>query len=102
MENIVENTSDIRSHRTSITPSGYFGDGKENIVEIENLLTEEENEYLLNFIKGNQIWDQGQDVRNENGTIIYQHNVWADRVATRKSVDESDPTISPMLESIIQ
>jgi len=102
MENTVENPSDIRKHRTSITPSGYFGNGKENIVEIENLLTEEENEYLLNFIKNNEVWDQGQDVKNENGTIIYQHNVWANRVATRKSLDESDPAVSVMLESIIE
>ncbi len=102
MDNTVENSSDIRKHRTSITPSGYFGNGPENIVEIENLLTEEENEYLLNFIKGNQVWDQGQDVRNENGTIIYQHNVWADRVATKKSLDESDPNVSVMLNTIIQ
>lgn len=96
------NPSDIRLHRTSITPSGYFGTGAENIVEVEDFLTEEECEYLLNYIKNNNIWDGGQDVVNENGTIIYQHDVWKDRVATRASLDKGDPKVGIMLEQIIE
>lgn len=95
------NPSDIRDHRTSITPSGYFGSGPEQIVEIENFLTDEECEYLLNFAKTNNVWDGGQDVYNENGTIIYQHSVWADRVATEESLEKSDSNVIPMLNVII-
>lgn len=93
--------SDIREHRTSITPSGYFGSGPEHIVEIENFLTDGECEYLLGFTKNNNVWDPGQDVYNENGTIIYQHNVWKDRVATRASLEKTDPVVVTMLEAII-
>jgi hypothetical protein len=96
-----ENMSDIREHRTSITPSGYFGSGPEHIVEIENFLTDGECEYLLGFTKNNNVWDPGQDVYNENGTIIYQHNVWKDRVATRASLEKTDPVVVTMLEAII-
>lgn len=96
------NESDLRTHRVSITPSGYFGSSKDNIVEVEDLLTEEECEYLLNYIKNNEIWDGGQDVHNENGTIIYQHDVWANRVATRASLDKGDPQVGIMLEKIIE
>jgi len=94
--------SDIRDHRTSITPSGYFGSGKEHIVEVENFLTDEECEYLLNYTKNNTIWDGGEDVYNENGTIIYQHNVWKDRVATKASLEKGDPKVVTMLEKIIE
>lgn len=93
--------SDIREHRTSITPSGYFGSGPEHIVEIENFLTDGECEYLLGFTKNNNVWDPGQDVYNENGTIIYQHNVWKDRVATKASLEKTDPVVVTMLEGII-
>jgi hypothetical protein len=96
-----ENMSDIREHRTSITPSGYFGSGPEHIVEIENFLTDGECEYLLGFTKNNNVWDPGQDVYNENGTIIYQHNVWKDRVATKASLEKTDPVVVTMLEGII-
>lgn len=96
-----ENISDIRDHRTSITPSGYFGSGPEHIVEIENFLTDGECEYLLSFTKNNNVWDPGQDVYNENGTIIYQHNVWKDRVATKASLEKTDPVVVTMLEGII-
>jgi hypothetical protein len=37
----------------SITPSGYFGSDKKNIVAIENFMTEEEKNILYNFAKNN-------------------------------------------------
>lgn len=92
---------DIRTSRESITPSGYFGGCKENIVEIENFLTEEECDYLLLFAKGNTVWDVTKSAVNENGNVIYDADVWKDRVATRKSLDEANPAVAPMLENII-
>lgn len=96
-----DNISDIRNHRTSITPSGYFGNSPEHIVEIENFLTDEECDYLLEFAKRNTVWDAGDDVYNENGTIIYDHDVWRDRVATKRSLDKIGPEVVEMLEVII-
>jgi hypothetical protein len=96
-----KNISDIREDRTSITPSGYFGAGRENIVEIENFLTDEECEYLLEFAKTNTVWDPGSDVFNDNGTIIYQHDVWKDRVATKRSLEQTSSEVVEMLENII-
>ena len=37
----------VRYARKSITPSGYFGNSPDNIVEIEDFMTIEEQEYLL-------------------------------------------------------
>lgn len=91
----------IRTARQSITPSGYFGSGPEMIQELENFLTEEECDYLLNFAKTNQIWDITKSAWNENGNIIYDHRVWENRVATLKSLSESDPKVVEMLYDII-
>ena len=57
----------VRYSRKSITPSGYFGASPDNIVEIENFITEEEQEYLLNFAKSNVMWDVTESQWNENG-----------------------------------
>jgi hypothetical protein len=38
----------------SITPSGFFGSGKENIVELENFMTEDEMLVLNHFAKNNK------------------------------------------------
>ena len=41
----------------SITPSGFFGTSKDNIVELENFMTEEEIDFLEKSAKGITIWD---------------------------------------------
>jgi hypothetical protein len=38
----------------SITPSGFFGKGVNNIVELENFMTKEEQEILYDFAKNNK------------------------------------------------
>lgn len=95
MNNMASNSSDLRFDRKSITPSGYFGSSRDMIVEIEEFITKEEQEYLLNVISNNNIWDPGENVYNENGTIIYDHTPWRDRVATfdtMKKIDEINGT----------
>ena len=87
---IENNKSDLRKDRTSITPSGYFGSSKDMVVEIEDFITEEEQEYLLNIIRNNTIWDETESVYNENGTIIYDHKPWENRVATWDTVRKID------------
>ena len=73
----------IRNARKSITPSGYFGASPDNVMEIEDMVTIEEQEYLLNFARNNTLWDVTESQYNENGTIIYDHRVWEDRNALR-------------------
>lgn len=84
------NPYDIRRNKVSITPSGYFGSSKDMIQVVEDVITEEEQKYLLNIMTKNTIWDAGQNVYNENGTIIYDHKPWEDRVATNETIKKID------------
>jgi predicted 2-oxoglutarate/Fe(II)-dependent dioxygenase YbiX len=98
------NTNKGHNYRelTSITPSGFFGDSVDNIVELKNFLTEEEKERLTNFALNNKTWDITESHVNENGTVIYDANVWADRVCTAKSMEIShDPEIKQVVEGLI-
>lgn len=88
---------------TSITPSGFYGNSADNIVELKNFLTEEEKERLTNFAFNNKTWDITESHKNENGTVIYDANAWADRVCTRRSMEISaDPTIVDVVEGLIK
>ncbi len=81
----------------SITPSGFFGYGPENIVELENFMTQEEVDFLEKAARNITIWDVTQSHINENGTVIYDSEFWKDRVATAPSLDANDPKILPIL-----
>ena len=54
----------------SITPSGYFGNSKDNIVEILDAITEDEKNILLGWARNNKHFDETQDEYNENGNLI--------------------------------
>jgi hypothetical protein len=86
---------------SSITPSGFFGDGPENIVTCENFLTEEERDKLTKFAFNNTVWDYTEDHFNENGTVIYEANYWKDRVATHDSLMKADPEILDLVNKMI-
>ena len=88
----MEPTKRARYARETITPSGYFGNFPDNVVELEDMVTPEEQHYLLTFAKNNTIWDVTESQWNENGNIIYDHRVWEDRVATRDTLLKADPT----------
>lgn len=92
----------IRTARKSITPSGWFGEDKSMIREIENFLTDEECDYLENFARNNKIWDVTESHYNENGTIIYDHRPWENRVATLNTLEKADMKVVEMLRAIIQ
>lgn len=77
----------------SVTPSGFFGDSAENIVAIENFMTEEELSYLNEFASKNTIWDQTETHYNEDGTVIYDSGYWDHRVATAPTLEKSDPKV---------
>lgn len=101
MNNKMSNSHHIYTNFSSITPSGFFGYGPENIFEIENFMTQNEIDYLENFSKNNTMWDITEDHVNENGTVIYESDFWKDRVATLDTLRKSDPHVVEVIESLI-
>lgn len=89
-----EYTNNHNDERVSFTPSGFFGDSAENIVEIENFMTPEELEILNSFARKNTLWDITETHYNEEGTVIYDSSYWEDRVATATTLDKADPVIT--------
>jgi predicted 2-oxoglutarate/Fe(II)-dependent dioxygenase YbiX len=87
--------------RVSITPSGFFGDSPDNIISLENFMTEEELLRLNSFIRNNENWDFTETHHNENGTVIYDADYWADRVATYPTIEKSDPEIPKLIEEMV-
>ena len=90
------------TQKKSITPSGFFGSSKDNIVELENFMTEDEIVFLENAARNIKIWDFTESHFNENGTVIYDADYWKDRVATRPSLDKNDPTIGPIISGLFE
>lgn len=86
----------------SLTPSGFFGSGKDMIVELENFMTPEEIEFLETAARKITIWDVTESHVNENGTTVYDANYWKDRVCTSPSLDKNDPAIRPILQGLFE
>lgn len=86
---------------SSITPSGFFGDSINNIVEIKDFLTIEERKRLMDFALNNKIWDITETHVDEDGLVLYDHRVWEDRVCTYNSLMASDPSILDLIYSMI-
>jgi len=87
--------------RISITPSGFFGSSADNIVALENFMTEEELVYLNNFIRNNTEWDITETHYNENGTVIYDSGYWDNRVATYPTIQKTDPKVPEIIEGMV-
>jgi len=85
----------------SITPSGFFGNSLDNIVELENFLTEEEKQRLTNFALTNKIWDETETHVDDDGLVLYDADIWKDRVCTNESLRKSDPEIIELLWDMI-
>jgi hypothetical protein len=98
----MKNINNNLNKNVSITPSGFFGSGKEMIVELENFMTKEEIDFLEKAARSITIWDVTESHVNENGTVIYDSSYWKDRVATRKSLNENDPNIGPVIAGLFQ
>jgi hypothetical protein len=96
-----ELTNDHPVDRISITPSGFFGDSPDNIVALENFMTEEELNTLNNFIRSNESWDVTETHYNENGTVIYDSDYWANRVATYPTIQRANPEIPILIEKMV-
>lgn len=85
----------------SITPSGFFGNSENLIIELENFLTEEEIRLGNEFARNNSSFDETPTEYNENGTVIYDHSVWKNRVATYKLLEQNAPHMIPVLRGMI-
>jgi hypothetical protein len=92
----------VVTRKPSKTPSGWFGSGKEMIVELENFMTQDEIEFLENAAKSITIWDVTQSHVNENGTVIYDSDYWKDRVATTPSLNKNDPKIAQVITGLFK
>jgi hypothetical protein len=84
----------------SITPSGFFGTGPENIVAIEDFMTEEELSVLTEFSKNNNTWDKTETHVNEDGVVIYDSGFWDHRVATYPTLTGVNPEIPKIIENM--
>ena len=85
----------------SITPSGFFGNSIENIIELENFLTEEEMRLGNEFARKIASFDEANTEYNEDGTIIYDHSIWKNRVATYDTLIKNGPHMIPVLKGMI-
>ena len=85
---------------TSITPSGFFGNSSDNIVELQNFMTEKELDVISNFARNLDVWDETETHYDEDGTVIYEAEYWKDRVATYSTLMKVNPEI-PQLISIM-
>lgn len=85
----------------SITPSGFFGDSKENIITLEGFMTDGELSFLNNFIRNNTIWDITETHYNENGTVIYDSDYWANRVITYPNIEKINPKVISVINNMV-
>ncbi len=101
---MMNNNQEIKvvKRTASLTPSGFFGNGPEMIVELENFMTQEEIDFLEQAAKSLTIWDVTESHVNENGTVTYDSDYWKDRVATQPTLDKNDPRISPIVAGLFQ
>ena len=98
----MNNLDNVVVRKPSMTPSGWFGDSKDMIVELENFMTQEEMDFLEKAAKSLTIWDVTQSHVNENGTVVYDSDYWKDRVATQPTLDKNDPAISPIIAGLFK
>lgn len=94
-------SSNIRGdQRVSITPSGFFGNSPDNIVTLNNFMTEEELAYLDKFARNNTAWDVTETQYNEEGTVIYDSSYWENRVATDETLKSVDPNVVNVIKGM--
>lgn len=88
------------AERVSITPSGFFGNSPDNIVELADFMTPEELAYLDKFARQNDKWDVTETHYNEEGTVIYDSSYWENRVATEDTLRQADPNVIDVIKGM--
>lgn len=86
--------------KNSITPSGYFGDGPENIVQLNNFMKPEELNFIRDFAKNLNEWDVTRTHYNDNGTVTYESGYWDDRVASATTLDRVNPSVLYLIDTL--
>jgi len=86
--------------RVSITPSGFFGNSPDNIVALDNFMTDEELTYLDTFARNNTQWDETHSMYNDDGLCIYDASFWENRVATDNTLNKVDPKVVKVIEGL--
>jgi hypothetical protein len=86
----------------SITPSGFFGNSSENIIELENFMTDFELSTLSDFAKTLNTWDKTETHYNENGTVIYESEYWKDRVASEVTLNKVNPEMAQIIRNMMK
>lgn len=86
--------------KNSITPSGYFGNGPENIVQLNNFMKPEELNFLREFAKNLNEWDVTRTHYNDNGTITYESDYWDNRVASSTTLDRVNPEVLSLIDTL--
>ena len=92
--------NDHTPQRVSITPSGFFGNSADNIVELANFMTQEELDYLDKFARQNDKWDVTETHYNDEGTVIYDSSYWENRVATEDTLNSTDPKVVEVIKGM--
>lgn len=101
MANQTESTNaEVRDHEVSITPSGFFGVGANNIVALENFMTKEEQATLYDFAINNTYWDYTEDIYDDEGMMIYDSSYWKDRVASSTTLHNNARQIKETIENL--
>jgi hypothetical protein len=84
----------------SVTPSGFFGDSADNIVAIEDFMTEEELTTLNEFARKNTLWDVTETYYDDDGVVIYDSGYWDHRVATEPTLNLANPEIPKIIKNM--
>lgn len=98
--NQIANATEGHVERVSITPSGFFGNSPDNIVRLENFMTQEELDYLDAFARQNDSWDITETHYNDEGTVIYDSSYWENRVATENTLNSVDPKVVEVIKGM--
>lgn len=98
--NQIANAMEGHVERVSITPSGFFGNSPDNIVRLENFMTQEELDYLDKFARQNDSWDVTETHYNDEGTVIYDSSYWENRVATENTLNSVDPKVVEVIKGM--
>lgn len=96
----VEYANNRGDERVSITPSGFFGNSADNIVELANFMTQEELDFLDKFARQNDKWDITETHYNDEGTVIYDSSYWENRVATEDTLRSADPNVVDVIKGM--
>lgn len=97
---ITNNANDKKP--VSITPSGFFGNSPDNIVELPNFMTKEELSTVSSFARTINRWDVTETHYDDEGNVIYESEYWKDRVASERTLRKMSVEIPQILRNMVK